>query len=548
MISILLNWCYILFTAYGLGFAFGKFTEYKLRYKIKSADALIFTGIIMATVYAQLFSLFYKVGTVANIVLVIASVVVYIVYWREIYGNIRSFKSWFIIPLVLIWCYCTSRGYIHYDSDLYHAQSIRWIEEYGIVKGLGNIHVRFAYNSSFFALQALYSMKPLTGVSLHAVNGFIALLLSNEVVRLALIPKKGRVEISDFARAGAFYYLTVIYREIVSPATDYTIMCIIFYIIIKWLVLLERDEESVVPYSLICVAGVYAVSVKLTAGVILLILIKPAYMLIRDRLWGDIARFILMGVVTILPWIARTVVISGYVLYPCAAIDIFDVDWKISATRVVADAAEIKTWGRGLYDASLVDLKISEWFPNWFDTTLSKLGKILVSLDLVCIVVFALLLIIGIYRRDKKALDRLLVLGAVIASYVFWQTSAPLLRYGYAYVILTVAITAGILWENMIGKYRKNVIIYTVVISALAAVKTISLVSYVYDTADQPYYLEQKGYGTYSLNSYEVNGVTFYYPESGDRVGYDSFPAIPREIDIVFRGDDMSDGFKSGDN
>jgi hypothetical protein len=242
------------------------------------------------------------------------------------------------------------------------------------------------------------------------------------------------------------------------------------------------------------------------------------------------------------------VVISGYVLYPCAAIDIFDVDWKISASRVVADAAEIKTWGRGLYDASLVDLKISEWFPNWFDTTLSKLGKILVSLDLVCIVVFALLLIIGIYRRDKKALDRLLVLGAVIASYVFWQTSAPLLRYGYAYVILTVAITAGILWENMIGKYRKNVIIYTVVISALAAVKTISLVSYVYDTADQPYYLEQKGYGTYSLNSYEVNGVTFYYPESGDRVGYDSFPAIPREIDIVFRGDDMSDGFKSGDN
>ena len=89
---------------------------------------------------------------------------------------------------IILWCFCTSRGYMHYDSDLYHAQSIRWIEEYGIVKGLGNIHVRFAYNSSFFALSALYSMKFLCGRSLHTVNGLIALLLWIQV--LALFQKK----------------------------------------------------------------------------------------------------------------------------------------------------------------------------------------------------------------------------------------------------------------------------------------------------------------------------------------------------------------------
>ena len=46
--------------------------------------------------------------------------------------------------LFLIWIYFTSKGIMHYDSDLYHAQSIRWIEEYGVVKGLGNLQVRFA--------------------------------------------------------------------------------------------------------------------------------------------------------------------------------------------------------------------------------------------------------------------------------------------------------------------------------------------------------------------------------------------------------------------
>lgn len=80
--------------------------------------------------------------------------------------------------LFLLWGYFTSRGYIHYDSDLYHAQSIRWIEEYGVVKGLGNLHERFAYNSASFALSALYSMKFLLGKSLHTLSGFFAFLLS----------------------------------------------------------------------------------------------------------------------------------------------------------------------------------------------------------------------------------------------------------------------------------------------------------------------------------------------------------------------------------
>lgn len=61
---------------------------------------------------------------------------------------------------------------MHYDSDLYHAQSIRWIEEYGVVPGLGNLHERFAYNSSFFALSALFSMKFLCGTSMHTMSGF----------------------------------------------------------------------------------------------------------------------------------------------------------------------------------------------------------------------------------------------------------------------------------------------------------------------------------------------------------------------------------------
>ena len=47
----------------------------------------------------------------------------------------------------------------------------------------------------------------------------------------------------------------------------------LFYIVIKWLELLEEKEVSSVPYSLLCVVGVYTVTLKLTAGLILILLI-----------------------------------------------------------------------------------------------------------------------------------------------------------------------------------------------------------------------------------------------------------------------------------
>jgi hypothetical protein len=78
----------------------------------------------------------------------------------------------------------------------------------------------------------------------------------------------------------------------------------------------------------------------------------------------------------------------------------------------------------------------------------------------------------------------------------------------------------------------------------MTIIKALPFANYVYANADQPYYISQKSYGEYELDSYDVNGVTFYYPMSGDRVGYDKFPAIPEKIDIEFRGDNISEGFR----
>lgn len=560
MLKVLVNWLYIALTTACLGTGIAVLAENKLHYRFKNADSILAMGLISATVYAQIWSLFYKVGILANIVLLILCALSFLYGRKQIAHLIHVqrdkdsiLKGIGLGILILIWAYCTSRGYMHYDSDLYHAQSIRWIEEYGIVKGLGNIHVRFAYNSSFFALSALYSMPYIFGQSVHSVNGLIALILSVEALRIVHAWKRKKLLLSDFARAAALFYLTLIYSDIMAPASDYAIMCTVFYIIIKWLNQLEDEQEAdnVTPYALLCVAGVYAVSLKLTAGLILILVLKPAIMLIRKKRWKEIILYLCMGIGVITPWLIRTVWISGYLLYPFPALDIFSVDWKLPAQAAALDAAEIKTWGRGLNNAALVNMPMTEWFPQWFQTMLPKLGKLFIIADIISIILGFLMLIIALFRRKAdKIKDIGLVWLAIAASYLFWQLSAPLLRYGYAYILLLIALTGGMMWTAICIKIKlaDTVIldrILCILLLMLGFVKLWSLGGYIVTQSNLPYYVAQQNYGSYELDTYEVNGVTFYYPVSGDRVGYDAFPAIPRKVEITFRGDTLKQGFRS---
>lgn len=562
MLSVFFNWIYIAITAFLMGMRLREIVWRHFQYRVKSISSILAAGLITITVYAQVFSLFYKVGAVANLVLVGMCIPVVAMQHQQItqllcsvWRNNSRARKLVLAVSVILWCFCTSRGYMHYDSDLYHAQSIRWIEEYGIVKGLGNIHVRFAYNSSFFALSALYSMKFLCGRSMHTVNGFIALLLWIQVLTLFQKKKNRKTLVTDFARVGAFYYLTVIYSDIVAPASDYAVMCVVFFIVIKWLELIENDEKQAAPYALLCVAGGYAMTLKLTAGFILILVIKPLCILLREKKLRDIGVYLLLGCEVIVPWLARTVLISGYLLYPFPVLDLFRVDWKIPAASAALDAAEIRTWGRGIYNAVLADLPVGEWFPTWFYNTLPAIGKLLVLADMICVVIFILLIIRKVlFRRNCEQMysNQLLVLGTILSSYIFWQFSAPLLRYGYAYILLTVVITGGILFDILrkyFDKFQKKDMIVKIALLGTAtlflfsAVKLLSFVRYVYAESAKQAYVFQQDYGQYELESYDVNGVIFYYPRSGDRVGYDSFPAIPRKTPIFFRGETIREGF-----
>ena len=599
MLVVLLIWTYVLFTTYLIGYAVLSIITSLDCMKMKKGkngktyvmhyqESYIVAGVIANTVYAQLFSLAGGVGFIANLLLVLICVVIAVYYRSELVNDAQSLirklvsgRTGLYYAIILIaFAYGTAHGIMHYDSDLYHAQAIHWIEDYGIVKGLGNLHVRLAYNSAAFPLSALYSMSFVTGKSYHVMSGFFALLLAWQCLDLKNIVRRGHIILSDFARIMALYYLFSIFDEMVAPASDYFLSTIVFYIIIHWLDMNVRHEHSYVPYILLAITGVYAVTIKLSAAPMLALSIVPIYRLLHERTKEKLRAFwvsLVIALIISIPFFIRNVIISGWLIYPVTFLNFFNSPWKIPKGVAEFDAKEIKTFGRGYNDVlNYGDLKFNEWIGNWFNN-LGTVNKIMLVLDVIAVVLYILcvayFIIVAVNqkagRKDKlnkskvfnisshsivRMMDFITLEGTIILCLIFWLFSAPLIRYGEVYVFLTFSIVFGRLIIAALYKYcnNKKVVVFifrcfVILLAIWIIYKGVNIVREDVKRFDPVYLVDQQDYGEYEVDSFTLGDMTVFYPKEGDRVGYYPFPAATNDVSekIELLGNKFVDGLKS---
>ena len=593
MLSVVLIWSYVIATTYLTGFAFLKFVTslecmhsqkgkgtYK-KYNAHYRASYIIAGLVVNTIYAEVYSLFAGVGLSANVLLTAFCVVIAVYYRDELFDDFidiyRLFVSgrtgYYYLAIFLLMAYGTSHGIMHYDSDLYHAQAIHWIEDYGIVKGLGNLHVRLAYNSASFALSALYSMSFLTGQSFHVMAGFCALMLAWQCLDVKDIARRGHPILTDFARIMGIYYLFNVFDEIVSPASDYFLSTIIFYIVIRWLDMNVKHERSYVPYIMLSLLGVYAVTIKLSAAPIMILAIIPIYRLLSgkdNKKMKTLGVSVLLALIIAVPFFIRNVIISGWLVYPVTSIDLFNFSWKIPKGVAAYDAKEIKVYGRGFTDVETFgDMPISQWLPTWF-AGIHGLNKIMLILDMIAIVIFlGCLIYFFVVAVNKKTVlgenkvfninhrsmlniaDFLTISGTMVACLLFWLFTAPLIRYGEVYVCLTFAIIFGRLLVrgfsmlNMDGKVAKGVLVaFVALFLTWIGYKGFNLIKEDIPRFNAENLVVQQDYGNYEVDTFHVSGVTFYYPVEGDRIGYKYFPSAPKNMEgqIDFMGYHINSG------
>ena len=549
MISVALIFCYILITGYILGFSFLKIVGRHEKYCVRGTVHILIAGFCVLTVYAQIFSLFYRVSLLANIILCLICIMLVLVNGSGIKNEISgSFKDLGVLKaigialLFLLFAYGTSHGYMHYDSDLYHAQSIRWIEEYGVVPGLGNLHTRLAYNSSAFALSALFSFAFLGKGSFHVCQGLLAFLVF--VQSLRIFGKQGfkKPGFSLLPRLVAVYYILNIFDEMVSPASDYFVVLMVLYTVIAYIDLCEEEVTEYYPYALLSLACLMIGSIKISAVLITLIVVYPLWMMIGQKKIKEIFIYVGMGIAALLPFIIRNVILSGYLVYPVPGIDIFNFDFKIPKGLAEYDSREIQVFGRGHSDVTRFDEPLRDWIFDWFKS-LDAVNKGAFLLGLFSIAVLAVIVIYTVLKKKKEYVPELVIIATIDLSFAFFIATSPNIRYCCVFLYLAPVLTLGFVYFRFVSGHDRAVI-YRVALCMFVLYKSFTFGSEMIRFATPEYILKQQGYGEYDLVRYELHGVDFYYPEEGDRTGYDKFPAAPLKAEDIFRGESIKDGFK----
>ena len=573
MISVLINWSYVFITTYIIGYftlsrAY-RFYKHERHIGIMSS---VMAGLAITTVYAGFFSIFYKVGIVANIVMILFCVLfVWLdrAHYTDILSDINGGKfigrifgsgSTRIIKVIVFSIFFvaalffTTEGNFFSDSGYYHEQSIRWIEEFGTVKGSVHILKRLAYNSCYFCQCALYSMKDIFSQSLHCLSGFYGIL----VMGYALSGFNKSIR-TNAIRLAPFVYFILLCSEITSPASDYPLVFSVFYVVIRWFELRDDNEEHYSPYALLSLFVVFLISIKLTVGCLILIVIKPAIAMIKEKRIKEIITSIMAGIIILLPYFIRNYIICGWLIYPFTKIDIFNPDWKLPMRHVQADADEIKVWGRGMGQiGGQVTDSIKVWLPHWWEY-MSVPNRMIVASAIIVLSVYLVYrvcrFISEVIRHDIiDNVDRYIFEAALLFSLLYWFLESQLFRYGVFYIIVGMFYAIG----DMLGEaWNKSVIIRVavVLICVLTMIPfTNGIIEYfkwnyecILYYSDYEYFVMQEDYPRVEYGTTEINGVTFYYPkEEVGQIGYHMFPALwfNGTDNVESRGDKITDGYR----
>ncbi len=216
------------------------------------------------------------------------------------------------------------------DTESYHIQMIKWINEYGTVKGIAVLHERFGFNSSWFLAVAGFvpSNNPLAVYSI--LNGSLSLLLGYYLISELIRGWKEHQQAYCFSVAIILALCLACWPVIRGNAgnSNYDMITAVMLLIL----LLESLRQASQLVNNLSVEWmlwpVFLFTVRIINYPLLILSLAMLIWLLgagKKRLMGTL---VFAGFLLVIPFIARNVFLSGYPFYPLLTIDPFQVDWK----------------------------------------------------------------------------------------------------------------------------------------------------------------------------------------------------------------------------
>jgi len=526
MAFVIITWTFLYFIFFGVGC----FTSSLFKLSFSS----FWTGWAVSIFLLQVWHLFFPVNKAAFLAITIIGILGLIygrkkvfTLFKSIYQNRQTsavffiFVLWFANKALLP----ASNG----DSGLYHAASVRWTNSYPAVPGLGNLHGRLAFNSSYFLYVALLESVKIgqwRNLSYHLANGlllsvFFAQLLSS----LTQVFKKTK-KISLVSIFNIFFFYPAIQLALgynfTSPSPDLPIFIIGLIIAGRLLSLLGEKKRRIYNLFSIIVLGVLGVTIKLSflGFAVASFLITIPYTVKKD-FRKVLFKAALVAVFALAVWSVRGVVLSGYPFYPTTFMPFF-VKWRIPKASVYHMNDLIRGWARlpGLHWQTSLDNW--QWLGPW-SKRITKTPSITFPASLAFLSLLALLFF-KIFGRFKPKKEIFPFFSLPVFCFVFWFFKAPDPRFAGSF--FWVAASAGIVFFFAGLKYKHKIKILKAFISfylvlSLAEVILVGEKRFIFD-------LFQKKRVLFALKNLKLNS-TLLVKRAGENYGFYKAPYFGAE-------------------
>lgn len=397
---------------------------------------LVILGMVLLTAGFTTIAFFYKLGAVNLIGWSCFSLISGIIFRHDIAQSVSSYyKKLQALPLYLktvlvvlfVGALLKSAQYpFVIDNESYYVQTIKWLNNYGFVKGLANLHPFFAQNSSWHVLQAGLNFSFTTN-RINDINGFLLVLCT------AYFATEGY----DKSTLNNKYWLVfvpllsvLIFQFLQAPSPD--MPCLLLVPVIYHLFLQSEgpDENSKIGYILF----VFLVLIKITIlplGILFLSLLKHR-------------KFIAFMAVTTLPlmllWIIKNVIISGFPLYPLAY---FKTGYNWALPKELFNFMITVTENDGYYNKASAPA-VNTWATkllSWI--SMGGLAGLINKLTIV------LLLFLPFTKSVKTDIKYRLIYISLLISFLALLFTSPQFRYFLHVTIISFLFVAAAVYNQL---------------------------------------------------------------------------------------------------
>jgi hypothetical protein len=465
MLLIILSWIYMT----GILFLNGSLFIDLIRkvFNLQTNETVHFTisciaGMAFTTFLVTALCIFIPINIIANIIIFAIAVFYFAFRRKKILQQFQTFRTQIkatpLLIKILFFCYLFTISFIssipssHHDDGLYYSTSIKWLQEYGTVPGLANLNPRIGFNSSWLILQSLFGFQFLSGKLFNDLNGLLYIIVF--VYALQGIVKVIRNDRTFFTFLQAFFFFPAIALHFTashdfilyninlfsSPSPDVPASFIMW---IVFLLFLENNNtpssprlKQIIILALIC----FLLTIKLSVIPIVLLTLPLIGGFIKQKKYKDLGTTAIIGVFAIVPWLVRNVILSGYIVFPFARLDLFSFDWKVPIRHVQWHENAIRIWAINPQYPLEKELEISfsVWFPDWFER-LTYIQSVVIVIIVVSAIVWGIIFFYRLFTKGFSFLrtnnQSIVFIITCLAGILFWFYKGPDLRLGFGFCL-----------------------------------------------------------------------------------------------------------------